>query len=180
MLLELNDTAVVLVDLQGKLASLMVDRAQLFNHVERLLGCARVLELPIVWTEQIPEKMGPTLARFRPRLEGLSPIPKSSFGCCGEPAFMKALDATGRNSILLAGIETHVCVYQTAAGLVERGYRVEVPADAVSSRTAGSRDIGLRKIERVGAALTSVETAVLELLRDAAHPRFRDILRLIK
>jgi len=179
-MLDLDDTAVVLVDVQGKLASLMVDRAQLFDHVERLLGCARALELPIVWTEQIPEKMGATLDRFLPHLEGLSPLPKSSFGCCGEPAFMDALEATGRNSLILAGIETHVCVYQTAAGLVERGYRVEVPADAVSSRTARNRDIGLRKIEQTGAALTSVETAVLELLGDAAHPRFRDILRLIK
>jgi nicotinamidase-related amidase len=93
---------------------------------------------------------------------------------------MQALEGTARQQVLLAGIETHVCVYQTAAQLVQAGYAVEVAADAVSSRTALNREIGFEKIRAAGAALTCVETALFELLGTAEHPAFRDILKIVK
>jgi nicotinamidase-related amidase len=179
-MLKADDTAVILVDVQGKLAELMQDKALLFESLSKLLRGARTLSLPVIWTEQIPAKMGPTIDRLLPHLEGLSPIPKATFSCCGAPAFLQALEQTGRRQILLAGIETHVCIYQTAADLVADGYHVEVVADAVSSRTLRNRELGLRRSEAAGAGVTSVEIALLELLRTAEHPRFRDILRIVK
>jgi nicotinamidase-related amidase len=103
-----------------------------------------------------------------------------SFSCCGEPAFLARLEALGRGQALLAGIETHVCVYQTAADLVARGCAVEVVADGVSSRTLDNKLIGLERIRGCGARLTSVETCLFELLRTAEHAAFREILKIVK
>lgn len=103
-----------------------------------------------------------------------------SFSCCGEPRVLEALAALGRRQVLLAGIEAHVCVYQTAADLVEAGYEVEIVADAASSRTAANREIGLQKARDAGAIITCVETALFELLRSADAPQFKAILKLVK
>ena len=179
-MLTLDNTAVVLIDVQGKLAQRMDDKETRFDNMVRLIAAAKVLDLPIVWVEQNPEKMGPTIAPLRDLLTDHTPIPKMSFGCVPCPAFMDALQATGRRQVLMAGIETHVCVYQTAAQLVEAGYHAEVAADAISSRTALRREIGFEKIKTCGAAITCVETALFEMLHTAAHPAFRDILRIVK
>jgi nicotinamidase-related amidase len=175
-----KDTALVVVDVQGKLAQLMHDKESVYSNIERLIRSMQILGIPILWVEQIPEKMGKTIPRLAALLEPLTPIPKTSFGCCGEPAFMQALDATGRKNVLVTGIETHVCVYQTAAELAGKGYHVEVVADAVSSRLTSNRQLGLEKIVAAGAFKTSTEMAILELVRDAADPKFRDILKVIK
>jgi nicotinamidase-related amidase len=138
------------------------------------------LGVPIIWVEQVPEKMGPTIQPLRGLLEGLVPISKSTFSCCGEPEFMKALRQTLRKQVIIAGIETHVCVYQTASDLIAAGYEVEVVSDAVSSRSAENRNVALHKIWSIGARLTTTEMILLELMRTAKHPRFREILGLIK
>jgi nicotinamidase-related amidase len=179
-MLNHKDTVFVLIDVQGKLAGLMHEKERLFENLEKLLRGMQALNVPIIWMEQIPEKMGPTIVPLRQLLGTHAPIPKTSFSCGGSPAFMEQLKATRKKQVLLAGIETHVCVYQTAADLVRQAYHVEVAADAVSSRRALDRDIALRKIDEVGAYLTTVETAIFELLRTADHPKFRDILAIVK
>ena len=148
-MLKIETTVLVVVDVQGKLAQLMHDRAALFNALQRVIGGARSLALPILWAEQNPDRMGPTIPEIRSLLPDLQPIPKLSFSCAGEPRFLAALQQTGRRQVLLAGIETHVCMAQTAADLVAGGYEVEVPADAVSSRTAENRAVGLEKIRAI-------------------------------
>jgi nicotinamidase-related amidase len=105
---------------------------------------------------------------------------KTSFSCCRDENIMRTLRAAGRRQILLAGIEAHICVYQTAADLIGLGYEVHVVTDAVSSRSVENRAIGLHRIEAVGGALTSVETALFELLGTSEDGRFRDILRIVK
>lgn len=179
-MLKQDDTVMVLVDVQGKLAQLMYDREVLFGNIEKLIRAMHTLDVPIIWMEQIPETMGRTVPRLATLLEPLAPISKTAFSCCGESTFISALEAAGKKSVLLAGIETHVCVYQTSADLVRKGYQVEVVADAVSSRTEANKQIGLDKISAAGASRTSTETAIMELTRDASHPKFRDILKIIK
>jgi nicotinamidase-related amidase len=179
-MLRLDAAVMVLIDVQGKLADAMFERDALLDSLRRLIQGVRTLGVPLLWTEQNPARMGPTVAPLRDLLQGLAPLGKMAFSCCGEASFVTALEATGRRQVLLAGIETHVCVWQTAADLRAVGYAVEVPADAVSSRTAASRLIGLERIRSAGAGVTSVETALFELMGTAEHPAFRDILKIVK
>jgi len=175
-----QDTILVIVDVQGRLAQVMHEKELLVDALQKLIKGTQVLHIPVVWLEQNPEKMGPTIPELRELLVGRAPIGKMSFSCCGEPAFVAQLEALGRKQVLLAGIEAHVCVYQTAAELVARGFEVEVVADAVSSRTLSNKQIGLDKARARGACMTSVEMAIFELLKTAEHPAFRDMLKIVK
>jgi len=144
-----------------------------------------VLELPVIHTEQNPDGLGPTVGELAGLLHN-DAIPKHAFSCWREPAFQKALEGRQRQAVLLAGIESHVCVCQTVADLRAVGFEVHVAADAVSSRTAANRVIGLERCRAAGAAITSVESALFELL-EAAGPacpagaeKFKEILKLVK
>ncbi len=176
-----NNTTLVVIDVQGKLAQLMSQKEALFDNLQKIIKGAQVLELPIIWNEQLPEKLGPTLPEIAELLShSTQPIAKSSFSCCGNPPFMEALAATQRKQVLLAGIESHVCVYQTCLDLLNFGYEVEVVTDAVSSRTEENRQIGLARMQQAGATLTSTEMTLFELLRVAAGPKFKEITRIVK
>ena len=170
----------VLVDVQGKLAQLMQERESLYDHLERLVRGVRVLGLPIIWLEQNPRGLGPTIPELARHLPDLRPIPKMSFSCCGCADFRSALEAAGRDQILIAGIEAHVCIYQTTVDLLSQGYQVQVVADAVSSRSASNRHIGLARVRASGAALTSVEMALFEMLGVAEGPQFKEILKIVR
>jgi nicotinamidase-related amidase len=178
-MLEIDNTLLVLVDFQGKLARIVQDSEQVIASACKLARAAAVLELPIIWTHQNPAALGTTVEELAGLLPG-EPIAKQAFSCWREPAFAKALAGRARRSVLLAGIETHICVFQTAADLCGAGYNVHVVADAVSSRTAANRQIGLARIGAAGATLTSVEMAVFELLGAAGGEKFKEILKIIK
>ena len=176
-----DNTVLLVIDVQGKLAQLMHRKESLFASLEKIIRGAQVLELPIIWTEQVPEKLGPTLPEIARLLATMSgPISKASFSCCGHPPFMQELEALNRRQVLVTGIETHICIYQTTLDLLERGYEVQVVADAVSSRTAENRELGLERTKDAGARLTSTEMALFELLRVAAGPQFKEINRIVK
>jgi len=179
-MLERHNAVLVLVDIQGKLAEIMDGRDLLFHNLEKLARGALALQLPVVWVEQNPERMGETIAPLKAVLTGKTPISKMSFSCCGEPAFLDSLRSTGRRQVLLAGIETHVCIYQTARDLLKDGFEVDLVADAVSSRTALNRQIGIDRIRSLGANITSVEMCLFELLGTARDPAFKEILKIVK
>lgn len=179
-MLDSTDTALVLIDVQGRLAQLMFDKAHLFSRLETVVSGVRLLDVPLLCTEQIPDKLGPTIPGLMELMPDVTPIPKTAFSCWGEPAFREQLEALGRNCIVLAGIETHVCVVQTALDLVNSGYSVQVVADAVSSRDQRNREAALRRMQAAGVCVTTVEMVLFELMRDATHPAFRDLLRLVK
>jgi nicotinamidase-related amidase len=176
-----NDNAVlVIVDVQGKLAQLMADREALFGNLQRMVRGALALELPILWLEQIPEKLGPTIPEVADLLPGVQPISKTSFSGAGNAQFNSALAQSGRKQVLLVGIEAHICVCQTALDLVAAGYEVAVVEDAVGSRIASNKAVGVRKMLAHGVDLSSTEMALFELMGDAGHPAFRDIQALLK
>ncbi|OGV62880.1 MAG: hydrolase [Lentisphaerae bacterium RIFOXYC12_FULL_60_16] len=175
-----QDCALVVIDIQGRLAELMDGKDALIQNLERLIQGVNTLHIPIVWMEQNPTRMGPTIGPLKGLLAPLTPIPKLAFSCCGEPAFMDRIHAIGRRHLLLAGIEAHVCVYQTACDLLRAGYSVSIVADGVSSRTADNRQIGLAAAHDAGARITSVEMALFELLKTAGAPEFKTILNLVK
>lgn len=177
---RIDDSVLVVVDVQGKLARLMHDSEAMISAQQTLIRACRLLEVPVVWAEQLPDKLGDTVDELQEPLTGLSPCAKSSFGCMGDPALRDAIAGSGRAQVILCGIETHVCVWQTAAALLDEGYAVHLVADATSSRSAANRDIGLRRMERAGAHPSNVEMVLFELMVDAAHPKFREVTRLLK
>jgi len=179
-MLEPSHTILVVVDVQEKLAQAMHNKEQLYANLQRVVQGARILEIPILWMEQNPRGLGPTIPQIAQFLPDSQPMSKLCFSCCGSEEFVQALAASQRNQVLLVGIEAHVCIYQTAVDLLGRGYHVEVVTDAVSSRSAENRQIGLEKIRDAGAAWTSVETALFELLKVAEGPKFKAILNLVR
>jgi nicotinamidase-related amidase len=178
--LKLDDAALGVIDVQGKLARLMHSRTELFKNLRLMIQGAQVLGIPILWTEQYPKGLGPTVPEVSELLSTIQPIAKNAFSCCGEPAFMSALERLGRRQLLVTGIETHICVHQTALDLLDAGYEVQVIADAVSSRTAENRHIGLEKMRDAGVVITSTETALFELMKVAGGPQFKQISQLVK
>jgi nicotinamidase-related amidase len=188
MMLDTHNTVLILVDVQEKLTSVMHQREALVENLVKLIKGVRTLNIPVIWLEQNPDKMGQTIPELRELLEGQAPITKMSFSCCGASGFKEALKASGCKQVLIAGIETHVCVYQTAVELIRASYAVEVVVDAVSSRRATDKETGLAKIRACGAHsagsgqghITTVETALFELMRTAEHPSFRDMLKVVK
>jgi len=175
-----NNCTLVIIDVQGKLFESMSGKDLLLQNLIRMIQGAKLLGLPIIWNEQVPEKMGQTVPEIRALLSDLQPIPKSCFSCYGEPAFMNALKKTGRKQVLIAGIESHVCVYQTSRDLITAGYQVEVATDAVSSRTEANKAVGIEKIKSIGGTITSVETALFEMLKTAEDGAFREMLKIVR
>jgi nicotinamidase-related amidase len=179
-MLTTDQTVLVLIDIQGKLAQLMHAREALFDHLQRLVKGARALGLPILWLEQYPQGLGPTIPEVAGLLPEVKPIAKTCFSAHGSEEFRSQLAATGRRQVLLAGIEAHVCVYQTALDLLEAGLEVEVVGDGVSSRTAANAELGRQRMRDAGARITGVEMALFALLRTAEAPAFREIARIVK
>jgi len=173
-------TALAVIDLQERLIPHIFESEELIRKTALLIGAARILNIPILATEQYPEGIGPTVPQLKNILEGAPLISKRTFSCCREPRFMTTLEELQRRQILICGIETHVCVFQTAADLVARGFQVQVAVDAVSSRTEANKTIGLTRIQQAGGAISSVESTVFELLETSACPEFKQVIKLIK
>ncbi len=179
-MLATDNSVMVIVDVQGKLADLMHDRENLFENIGKMIKGAQILGVPILLTEQNPQGLGPTIPEVLRLLPDLPPIPKISFSCCDDDRFMQSLKNMDPRNVLLAGIEAHVCIYQTARDLTKKQFAVEIIADAVSSRTLANKQIGLEKSKQAGATITSVETVLFELLRVAEGDRFKKILKIVK
>ena len=179
-LLSQEDSVLMVIDMQGNLYESMQDKEFLLENVRKLVRGMQVFGIPVIVTEQIPEKLGPTIEPVASLLPDARRLPKSDFSCCGDEKIMKALKAAERQQVLLCGIETHVCVYQTAIDLLGFGYDVHLVADAVSSRTVLNREIGIEKMRDEGARLASTEMVLFELIRSADDPKFKDIFRIVK
>ncbi len=179
-MLTTENSALVLIDVQGKLARAMHDRQRFLDNTLKLVEGFRILGLPVLWTEQNPAGLGPTLPEIAELLPNQKPLDKLSFSCCGNEQFIVELKKLNRQNMLVAGIETHVCVYQTAADLVDLNYDVQIVTDAVASRTAENKHIGLEKSKEIGAGLTSTETVLFELLKIAEGDKFKHIIKIVK
>ena len=179
-MLKRNDTALIVVDVQGKLAGLMHAKASLFQNLGKIIRGTKILGLPVVWVEQNPEGLGPTVPEVAELLPDITPISKKSFSCWGSDPFKKALKTTACHQLLIAGIEAHVCIYQSVMDLLGAGFEVEVVADAVSSRRPEDRELSLHKLQVAGARVTSVEMALFELLETAEGDDFKNILKIVK
>jgi nicotinamidase-related amidase len=171
-------SALLVVDVQGKLLEKITDRETILPNIVRLIKAAGVLGIPVTATEQYPKGLGPSV----PEVAELVPhrAAKMAFHGCGCGPVLETLHGRGVRKVTVAGIEAHVCIAQTALELITMGFRVQVPADAVSSRHPFDRDIALRRMEMAGAVVTTTEAAIFEWTETADHPQFKAISALIK
>ena len=174
-----EDALLLVVDVQERLLPAMFEAERISRHVSLLARAAKQLDLPVVVTEQYPQKLGKTVAPIVDLLENHTPFSKTLFSAC-TPDMMQKLQSQSRRSIILCGLEAHVCVLQTALDLVENGYTVFLPQDAVSSRYESDKRAGLERMKSIGAVGCSTEMIVFELLREAGTPDFKALLPFIK
>jgi len=179
-LLNRDDSLLLLVDLQQSMLANCVTSERVRNNASILIDMARILSLSIILTEQNPRKLGTFLPALTAKVPNPAVFSKNQFGCFENKTIQQAIAATGRKSIILAGIEAHICIFQTGSGGILRGYRVHVVADAVSASSQVNLDIGLERLMRAGAVITSMEMAIFELLKRADTAEFRNALPHIK
>ena len=179
-MLQIHNCCLIVVDVQGKLAQLMYDKHALFKNIQILIKAAKILDIPVLWCQQCPDSLGPTVPEIAQLLAADEPINKAAFSCCGSEEFNARLNELARQQVVLCGIEAHVCIYQTAVDLLRKGFGVDVIAEAVSSRTAENKQIALSRMAGQGVNISCTEMALFELLKTAEHPQFKQIAKLIK
>jgi nicotinamidase-related amidase len=179
-MLTVADSVLLVIDVQEKLFRVMYRKEQLADNLQRLIKGILVMEIPILVTEQYPRGLGATIPEVAQLLPDTKPLPKVSFSCCGDEAFLQAFKKLNRKKVLIAGIESHVCVYQTAADLLASGYEVYIVNDAVAARTEQNRDTGIKMLLQSGAKLTATEAALFELLKVAKGEKFKAINQIVK
>jgi nicotinamidase-related amidase len=183
MKLDRKQAVLVVIDVQEKLMPVIDGAADVIRNIDRLVRGCHILGVPVILTEQYVRGLGPTVEAVRHAFEetsGYAPIEKSCFSADGCETFTARLASLGRSQVLIAGVETHVCVYQTVEDLLARDLAVSVIADAVSSRTAQNRELALRRMTSDGAKLSSTEMALFAMTVTSGTDEFRAISRLIK
>lgn len=177
---KVEHTALVVIDVQGRLAHLMHRKNHLFEHIKIMIKAAKILDLPIFWLEQYPQGLGKTVDEISALLGEQQPYEKISFSSCGQDQFVSDIKASGRNQLIITGIETHVCVYQTVMDLLAKNFTVAVNQEAVSSRTRANKRLGLLRMQQADALITSTEMVLFEMMCTASHPNFKQISKLLK
>ena len=179
--LDAGRAALVVVDMQEGFRGVIADFAETAARISVAVQGARLLNVPVLVTEQYPKGLGRTAEEVRAALsDDFEPVEKTAFSSCGARPFLAQLEATGARQVMLCGIEAHICVNQTAHDLLARGFKVHLLTDCITARSAHNRQTGLAKMQASGALPSSVETALFELLRDARHEQFKAVQKLIK
>ena len=176
--LRAESSVLVVIDIQDKLLVKIPRATTLTRNAGFLLDVAGLLGIPVRATEQYPKGLGPTTAAIARRLPEGTPA-KTSFSCCGAGTFLEELEMLRRPNIVLIGMETHVCVSQSALDLLEAGLHVFLPVDALAARSAVDHDTAIRRLELAGAIPTTVEAVAFEWMADAAHPQFKALSALV-
>jgi len=179
-LLSRAHSVLVVIDVQEKLLPHVHEHGRLLQRLGLLLSAARTLDIPVVLTEQYPKGLGPTVAAVRELTPGCDPLAKTDFSCVSAAGFLERLAALNRSQVVLAGIETHVCVGQTALELCGRGTWVTVVADATGSRRPVDMEVAIKRFEASGVGVTTTEAVVFEWLRRAGTEEFKTIQQKLK
>ena len=178
--LDKDKALLVVVDIQERLAVVMKKRKKVERNTSILIKAAGAMSIPVIVTEQYPKGLGPTTDHVKEALSKYEPIEKIDFCCCGEDTFVSAVKETGRTQVILCGMETHVCVWQTCLGLLDRGYIVHLAGDAVCSRSKDNYLAGVGLMRDAGAVISSTEAVCFQLLVRAGTDEFKAISKLVK
>ena len=176
-LLSRDDAVLICIDFQERLVPAVQAGAKAVENMRRLLAFAKIVRMPVVITEQ--EKLGPTVPELADEMGDFLAVPKTHFNCFFSDLFVERLRAAGRKTLIVAGLEAHICVAQTALFALEE-YSVHVVADAISSRTAENVAVALQRMTASGVTVTSTEMVIYEILRQAGTDEFKAALKLVK
>jgi len=174
-----RSACLVIIDVQERFRPAIFDFGRTANNIRKLAEAFRVLGIPIIITEQNPEKLGKTIPQITNELGEFKPVAKMHFSCCGEKEFVKALRKTKAKDVILCGLETHVCVLRTALDLMKSGRNVYLVCDAVSSRKAMDSEVAIKRLVHSGVFLTTVESIIFQLIDKAGTEEFRKIFAIV-
>ena len=180
MRIELDQSAVLIIDIQEKLLPHMQEPQLLIENCQKLIKGLTVLNVPLVITEQYPKGLGATVEPVRTLLPECKPLEKISFSCCADESFNSALAELKPKYVIIAGIEAHVCVLQTVVDLIERKYQPVIIADCISSRRLNDKVIAVQRMFQEGAIISTYESILFELCRQAGTEKFKIISKIVK
>lgn len=180
MLLDRDKSCLLVIDVQEKLIGAMSAAAEVVANTGILLKAAGRLKIPVLFSEQYPKGLGPTVAALAPYAAQAGAVAKTEFSCAEAPGYLERLKAAGRQQLVLTGIEAHVCVLQTALGMKDRGFPVFVVADAVSSRRPENAALAVERMRAGGITVVTTEMVLFEWLGRAGTPEFKELSALIK
>jgi nicotinamidase-related amidase len=175
-----EDTILLIVDIQDKLAAVMKERDKVIRNNLHLIELAKMIHMPVMVTEQYSKGLGATVPEIREAVPQYRPIEKMTFDCCGQPPFFEELKAKNKRSVVLTGMETHVCVLQTCISLLKGGINVHVVQDAICSRFKENWKIGIEYMRGAGAVVTCTETVLFQLLKVAGTEEFKAMSKRIR
>lgn len=176
--MQASDTGLLVIDVQEKLIDKIHNYRDVVRNIEFLIDGARLLGLPIQATEQYPKGLGATVEPLRSKLPERPD--KVAFSACAVPSVVEAFRRDARTKVVVAGIEAHVCVLGSVLDLLNLGFRVYVPVDAIGSRYPVDREFAMRRMDKAGAILTTAETCVFEWVGGSGHPKFKDLSKLVQ
>lgn len=179
-MLKIENSVLLMIDIQGKLSQIVDESDQLLKKASIALKAAKLLDLPILVCEQTPEKLGKTAEFLQEDIKDLKIYEKHVFSAARQEELMNDLNALDRSQVIIIGIETHICVYQSIYDLLASNYDVYVLEDVVSSRSKDDKNCGIDRVKALGAKVVTLEMALFELMETAKHPSFRAISKLIK
>jgi nicotinamidase-related amidase len=180
MRLEKEDTVLVVIDIQERLFPVMSEKEVLLKNTGVLIEGSQLLALPVLLTQQYTRGLGETLPELKEKINGFLPIEKTAFSCYDEPVFVEKLEETACKNVLICGIESHVCVLQTAVDLKAAGYNPVVVFDCVSSRSEANKSLALERFRHEGIMVAGYESALFELTKNAKDTAFKGISTLVK
>jgi nicotinamidase-related amidase len=175
-----EDCGLILVDVQGRLSRIVQNSDLLIANIKKLIQCCKLLSIPIVWLEQNPKGLGVTIPEISSLMKGNTVNEKVYFNGLFEESIKELIKTTGKKRWLVAGIEAHICIYQTVLGLLHEGFKVDVVSDCTSSRLQSNIDLAIINMRSNGACITSLEMCVYELMKSAKIDNFKEILSVIK
>ena len=175
-----ENTGLLVVDVQEKLMQVMGRKQRVIDNIIKLLHLSKLFNLPVILTEHYLKWLGPTLPEIIESLPTYEPIQKLHFNCCDVDAFNERIESEGFKNIIVTGVESHICIFQTCVSILEKGYQVHVPQDAVDSRTDENWRVGLGLINKAGAFITSTETVIYQILKKAGTKEFKKMLKIIR
>jgi isochorismate hydrolase len=178
--LRKDEAVLVIIDIQEKLAAVMSEREKVTGNCLHLIEIAKLLHIPIVLTEQYPRGLGRTVIQIKNALPAYEPTEKIHFSCCGQQAFLDGVSGSGRNKVILCGMETHICVLQSCVDLIREGFAVHAVSDAQCSRARENHRIGIGFMRDAGAVITCTETVLFQLLEKAGTEEFKTISKRIR
>lgn len=175
-----ENSVLVVIDFQEKLMPIIDKNDELKRSVDKLIRGCRILDIPVLVSQQYTKGLGETIPVLKEALESFDPIEKTSFSCCGEPTFIQELEKAGKKTVIIAGIEAHICVQQTVIDLLELGYEVFLVQDCIGSRTSENKKYAENRMTGSGAIGTTYESILFELCKNAKAKGFKEISKLVK